>query len=130
MNHLKGVLYGWLAIFSIFIFSSIILAMIFRFTSLGEGTLMWSTLIISFVALWIGGFVAGLKAKRKAWWIGASTSLSFSFFLFIYQFQSQHELFSVPQVVQHLAYLLLCIFGAIISVNISQTSTPESHNNY
>ncbi|UOQ47323.1 TIGR04086 family membrane protein [Gracilibacillus caseinilyticus] len=119
MKTIVGVLYGWIGIFVVMLAASIILTLLLRFTSLGESTLEMSTLFISFIALFAGGLIAGLKAKHKGIWVGALTSLLFTFIVFCYRFLGLHLGFSVIELVNHTAYLLLAIIGAIIGVNLS-----------
>ncbi|UOQ86129.1 TIGR04086 family membrane protein [Gracilibacillus salinarum] len=119
MKTIVGVLYGWIGIFAVMLVASIILTILLRFTSLGESTLEMSTLFISFIALFTGGLIAGLKAKHKGIWVGVLTSLFFTFIVFCYRFLGLHLGFSVIELVNHTSYLLLAIIGAIIGVNLS-----------
>ncbi|WP_208590325.1 TIGR04086 family membrane protein [Gracilibacillus suaedae] len=119
MKTIVGVLYGWIGIFVVMVLASVILTLLLRFTSLGESTLEMATLFISFIALFTGGLIAGLKAKHKGILIGTITSLLFTFVVFCYRFLGLHVGFSVVELVNHSAYLLLAIIGAIIGVNLS-----------
>ncbi|MFD2656832.1 TIGR04086 family membrane protein [Gracilibacillus thailandensis] len=119
MKSVVGVLYGWIGIFVVMILASVILTLLLRFTSLGESTLEMATLFISFIALFTGGLIAGLKAKHKGILIGTITSLLFTFVVFCYRFLGLQAGFSVVELVNHSAYLLLAIIGAIIGVNLS-----------
>ncbi|WP_163582290.1 TIGR04086 family membrane protein [Gracilibacillus saliphilus] len=119
MKTVVGVLYGWIGIFVVMILASVILTLLLRFTSLGESTLEMATLFISFIALFTGGLIAGLKAKHKGILIGTITSLLFTFVVFCYRFLGLQAGFSVVELVNHSAYLLLAIIGAIIGVNLS-----------
>ncbi|WP_018931469.1 TIGR04086 family membrane protein [Gracilibacillus lacisalsi] len=119
MKTVVGVLYGWIGIFVVMVLASVILTLLLRFTSLGESTLEMATLFISFIALFTGGLIAGLKAKHKGILIGTITSLLFTFVVFCYRFLGLQAGFSVVELVNHSAYLLLAIIGAIIGVNLS-----------
>ncbi|SFM05063.1 putative membrane protein, TIGR04086 family [Gracilibacillus orientalis] len=119
MKTAVSVLYGWMGIFVVMLVASIILTLLLRFTSLGESTLEMATLFISFIALFTGGLIAGLKAKHKGILVGAITSLLFTFVVFCYRFLGLHLSFSVVELVNHGAYILLAMFGAIIGVNLS-----------
>lgn len=121
-----SVLYGWIGIVVVLFLASIILTILLRFTSLGESTLEMATLFISFIALFTGGLIAGLKAKHKGILVGSITSLLFTFILFCYRFLGLHIEFTVIELVNHLAYLFLAIIGGIIGVNLS--SKKESTN--
>ncbi|MGN8645627.1 TIGR04086 family membrane protein [Gracilibacillus sp. HCP3S3_G5_1] len=119
MKNVVSVLYGWIGILVVMLLASVILTILLRFTSLGESTLEMATLLISFIALFTGGLIAGLKAKQKGILVGAITSLLFTFMVFCYRFLGLHLSFSIVELVNHAAYLLLAMIGAIIGVNFS-----------
>ncbi len=119
LKTLISVLYGWIGVVVVLFIASIVLTLLLRFTSLGESTLELATLFISFIALFTGGLIAGLKAKHKGILVGSITSLLFTFIVFCYRFLGLHLGFSVVELVNHIAYLLLAIIGAIIGVNLS-----------
>ncbi|WP_228552430.1 TIGR04086 family membrane protein [Gracilibacillus salitolerans] len=119
MKTVVSVLYGWIGILAVMLLASIILTLLLRFTSLGESTLEMATLFISFIALFTGGLISGLKAKNKGILVGAITGLLFTFIVFCYRFLGLHLSFSIVELVNHIAYLLLAIIGSIIGVNLS-----------
>jgi putative membrane protein (TIGR04086 family) len=121
-----SVLYGWIGIIAVMLVASIILALLLRFSSLGGSTLELATLLISFIALFVGGFIAGLKAKHKGIMVGAVTSLIFTLFVFFYRYLGLETGFTIVQFVHHAAYLLLAMIGAIIGVNVSGGEAAES----
>ncbi|KAB8134761.1 TIGR04086 family membrane protein [Gracilibacillus oryzae] len=128
MKTAVSILFGWIGIIGIMFISSVVLALLMRFTSLGESTLEMATLLISFLALFIGGLVAGLKAKHKGIFVGAITSLFFTIFVFFYRYLGLDAGFTVVQFVHHAAYLLLAMIGAIIGVNLSGGEKEASVN--
>src|SRR5699024_4056314 len=109
---------------AIMVLASVILSVLLRFTSLGESTLEMVTLFISFIALFTGGFIAGVKAKNKGIIVGALTSILFTFVVFCYRFMGLNAGFTIVEVVHHSAFLLLAIIGAIVGVNISSSEEP------
>ncbi|WP_077065085.1 TIGR04086 family membrane protein [Gracilibacillus massiliensis] len=119
LKTLVSVLYGWIGVVVVMFLASLVLTLLLRFSSLGESTLEMATLFISFIALFTGGLIAGLKAKHKGILVGSITSLLFTFIVFCYRFLGLHLGFSVVELVNHIAYLLLAIIGAIIGVNLS-----------
>ncbi|MDX8046534.1 TIGR04086 family membrane protein [Gracilibacillus sp. S3-1-1] len=121
MKTIVSVLYGWVGILIVMFLASIILTLLLRFTSLGESTLEIATLFIGFIALFTGGFISGLKAKHKGILVGAITGLLFTFIVFCYRFLGLHLSITVIELVNHAAYLLLAIIGAIIGVNLSSS---------
>lgn len=119
MKTLVSILFGWLGVMAVMVISSIILSLLLRFTDLGESTLQIVTLFISFLALFTGGLIAGLKAKNKGIIVGALTSLLFTFLVFTYRFIGLEVSFSIVEVVHHTAFLLLAMIGGIVGVNLS-----------
>ncbi|WP_117169125.1 TIGR04086 family membrane protein [Paraliobacillus sediminis] len=114
----KALLHGWIVILAILLLASLILSLLLRFTSLGASTLSGTTTIISFLALFAGGWVAGLKAGEKGWLIGILTSLGFSLFIFLYQYLGLQTVFSLSQIFYHTGFLVTGLVGAIFGVNM------------
>lgn len=114
----KALLYGWIAILGILLVASLILSLLLRFTSLGASTLSSTTTIISFLALFAGGWIAGLKAGEKGWLIGILTSLGFSLFIFLYQYLGLQNGFSMTQLLYHSGFLVAGLVGAVFGVNM------------
>ncbi|MFC4388380.1 TIGR04086 family membrane protein [Gracilibacillus marinus] len=123
MKTAVSIFFGWIGIIFVILLASIVLTLLLRFTSLGESTLNLVTLFISFLALFTGGFIAGIKAKKKGIVVGALTSLAFSLFVFFYRYLGLNIGFSITEFVHHSAYLLLAMLGSIIGVNISGGET-------
>ncbi|RDW21685.1 TIGR04086 family membrane protein [Oceanobacillus chungangensis] len=113
-----ALLYGWIFVFSFILLSSIILALLFRFTAFNENSLAWIALTIGFVTLFIGGFIAGAKGKMKGWIIGGLTGLGFTLFTFLVQYLGYQHGFSMEQTFTHLGYMLASVIGGVIGVNI------------
>lgn len=116
---LMAIVYGWItALIMIFIASSIV-ALIIKFTNISEVTLGFITLAIGLITLFIGGIVAGLKAKEKGWLIGLIIGLGFALLTFIVQYLGVNVTFTIQQVVYHSTYTLAAIIGGIFGVNLS-----------
>lgn len=111
-----------LTIFIIAIISSIIFAFILRFTSLQESSVQYIITAISFIALFAGGFMAGGKGQQKGWLLGGLTGFAFSLIVFFYQFLGLDRLFSFEQIIYHVCYILICMMGGILGVNMSGKS--------
>ncbi|MDY0396850.1 TIGR04086 family membrane protein [Virgibacillus halophilus] len=77
-----GLLYGWIVILGMVLTTSFILALLLRFSSFNDPALSWVTLVIGLITLFIGGIIAGVKAKKKGWVIGAVTGAGFTLFTF------------------------------------------------
>lgn len=127
MKGFISMIYGWISILVVILLASFILSLLLRFTSLGESTLQLVVLLLSFLALFIGGFVAGLKAKKQGLIIGLLTGLLFSLFVFCYRYLGLDSGFQLQDFVNHGAYLLLSMVGAIFGVNLSDGEAEESN---
>lgn len=114
----SAVLYGTLAIFILAIISSLIFAFLLRFTSLQESSVKYIITAISFLSIFMGGFISGGKGKQKGWMLGALTGLIYSLIIFLYQFLGMDSIFNVEQVIYHICYILIAMMGGILGVNI------------
>ncbi|SFD62699.1 putative membrane protein, TIGR04086 family [Bacillus sp. OV194] len=101
------------------IISSLILSLLLRFTSLTESSLKWVTTGLSFLSLFIGGFLSGKKGKEKGILLGSGTALLFSLLVFLVQYLGYQTTFTSMQYMYHGIFLLLCMLGAIMGVNFS-----------
>jgi putative membrane protein (TIGR04086 family) len=114
--------YGLLFIFLFGIVSSVIFALILRFTSVREVSLQYIVTAVSFIALFGGGFLSGGKRKQKGWLIGGLTGLIYSVVVFLFQYLGYDRLFNVEQVIYHICYTLIAMMGGILGVNISSNN--------
>ncbi|MBM7569544.1 TIGR04086 family membrane protein [Aquibacillus albus] len=121
-SRFTALLYGWITVFGIMLVASLILSLLLRFTSLGSSTLTWTTLVISIIALFAGGLIAGLKGKEKGWILGACTGLGFTFFILLYQYLGYSSGFSLTQLLHHGGFLLAALLGGVFGVNMSSES--------
>ncbi|MFD2211016.1 TIGR04086 family membrane protein [Virgibacillus halophilus] len=113
-----GLLYGWIVILGMVLTTSFILALLLRFSSFNDPALSWVTLVIGLITLFIGGIIAGVKAKKKGWVIGAVTGAGFTLFTFLLQYLGYHHGFSMEQSLQHLGYIFAALIGGVIGVNV------------
>ncbi|WP_274855351.1 TIGR04086 family membrane protein [Bacillus methanolicus] len=121
-NFGTAVLYGVIAIFLFAIISSLIFSLILRFTSAQESGIQMFVTIISFTALFIGGFISGGKGKQKGWLLGGLTGLLYSIIVFLFQFLGFDSLFTLKQLIYHICYVLVAMMGGILGVNLSSKS--------
>lgn len=121
----SAVLYGIIVIFLLLVISSLVISLILKFTSVGESSLQFITTAISFVVLFVGGFISGGKGKQKGWLIGGLTGIVYSLVIFLFQYLGFDKLFSINQVIYHVCYILTAMMGAILGVNMS---TPKTRN--
>mgnify|MGYP001420572424 CR=1 FL=1 len=118
----KAVLYGLLFIFVIIVAVGFILSLILQFSSLTEQSLQWVTAAVTFVALFVGGFIAGGKGKEAGWVLGGITGLGFVIIVFLIQFLGFNTGYELTQLLHHIAYILTATIGGVIGVNLSSKS--------
>ncbi|APC48155.1 TIGR04086 family membrane protein [Virgibacillus halodenitrificans] len=118
-----AVVYGLVMVLGLILITSIILALLLRFTSFNDPLLSWITLGIGLISLFIGGLVAGAKGKAKGWIIGGVTGLGFTLFTFLVQYLGYQQGFSLEQSIHHLAYISAAVLGGIVGVNTLGTTT-------
>ena len=117
-----AVLYGVTTIFVIALFTSLLLSLILRFTNVQESSLTWIILGISFIALFIGGFVSGGKGKEKGWLIGGMTGLVYTLIIFLFQYLGFDSSFTMEETLYHLGFLGAASIGGIFGVNVMSNS--------
>lgn len=120
-----SILYGIVTIFLVAIVSSLIFSLILRFTSTTESSLQFIVTAVSFISLFIGGFISGGKGKAKGWLLGGGTGLIYSVVIFLFQYLGHDSLFSVEQTIYHTCYMLVAMMGGILGVNMT---TSRSSN--
>lgn len=114
--------YGLITVFLLAAITSLVLSLLLKFTNLQELSLSWIMLSISFIILFIGGFVSGGKGKEKGWLLGGGTGICYSLIIFLLQYLGFDAHFTVEQMLYHLGFLLISILGGILGVNMtSQT---------
>jgi putative membrane protein (TIGR04086 family) len=117
-----AVLYGTISIFIFAIISSFIFSFILRFTALQETSIQYVITAMSFIALFIGGFIAGGKGQQKGWFLGGLTGFIYALLIFLYQFLGLDSLFNVEQIIYYVCYILISMMGGILGVNLSGKS--------
>ena len=118
----NAILYGTISIFIFAIISSFIFAFILRFTALQETSIQYVITAMSFIALFVGGFIAGGKGQQKGWFLGGLTGFIYSLLIFLYQFLGLDSLFNVEQIIYYVCYILISMMGGILGVNLSGKS--------
>lgn len=90
-----------------------------------ESSLTWVILIISFLALFVGGFVSGGKGKEKGWLMGGATGILYILVVFLFQYLGYDTTFSTEQLFYNLGFLGTAILGGIIGVNMTTPSRVQ-----
>jgi len=89
-----------------------------RFTNLQEHSIRLIVTIISFIALFTGGFVCGSKGKEKGWLLGSLTGILYTFIIFLSQYLGYGNIFTLEQTVYHICYILTAMMGGVLGVNM------------
>ncbi|WP_138415582.1 TIGR04086 family membrane protein [Aquibacillus sediminis] len=124
-SRFTALLYGWIAVLAIMLVTSFILSLLLRFTSLGTSALNGSTIVISLLALFIGGLIAGLKGKENGWILGAGTGIGFTLFVLLYQYLGYNTGLSTTQIIYHAGFLIAALVGGMVGVNLSSNETTN-----
>lgn len=114
-----GVIYVVAAIFSL------IFSLILKFTSAQEDQLSLIITIISFIALFMGGLVAGGRVREKGWLLGGLTGLLYTVINFLFQYLGYDTIFSTQQLIYYVCFTLTAIMGGILGVNMFSSPTRE-----
>lgn len=120
----SAVLFGVVTIFVIALITSLIFSLLLKFTGLTEQSIYWFVFALSFLTLFIGGFVSGGKGQSKGWLLGASTGLCYSFIVFLIQFLGYDQVFTAQQFLFHGGSIAVAILGGVFGVNM--TSNRQS----
>ncbi|WP_033828317.1 TIGR04086 family membrane protein [Bacillus andreraoultii] len=113
-----SVLIGLGVIYVVAAFCSLIFSLILKFTSVQEIQLNLVITIISFVSLFIGGFVAGGRGKEKGWLLGALTGFLYTGINFMFQYLGFDSVFNFEQLIYYICFTVTAIMGGILGVNI------------
>lgn len=114
-----AVLYGLITIFVVSIIGSGIFAFILKLTDVKESGLQIVITSVSFVALFIGGFISGGKGQEKGWLLGGATGLVYALIIFLFQYLGYDKIFTVEQVIYQLCFTLVAMMGGILGVNMT-----------
>ncbi|CAH0346382.1 TIGR04086 family membrane protein [Bacillus sp. CECT 9360] len=117
-----AILYGVCAIFIIAIVGSFIFSLLLRFTSINESSLTYVIMAVTFLSLFIGGFISGGKGKKQGWMLGGGTGLIFMLIVLLFQYLGHDSLFSLKQWIYQGCYVLTAMMGGILGVNLSSSS--------
>jgi|SRR5690625_285640 len=117
--------YGWITLFILVLIFALFTSLIIRFTTISELTLTYLTFSFGIIALFIGGFIAGLKGKDKGWLLGAITGIGFTLFTFMIQYLGFNGSFSFEQIIYHGSFIVAAIVGSVIGVNLVTIKNAE-----
>ncbi|CAM3886440.1 TIGR04086 family membrane protein [Bacillus cereus] len=100
--------------------TSMIMALLLKFTNIGEETLAVTIFILALLSTLISGFVAGKKAKGKGWLVGLTTGLTFTLLVFLVNYLGFSQTLSNSQLLYQLALMGASTLGGIFGVNMSK----------
>ena len=115
----SAIIYGTMTIFILMIVFSFIFSILLRFTSLTEASLSYIILILAFLFMFIGGIISGSKGKKQGWLLGAGTGILYTAIILLSQYLGDDSTFTTSEWIQSLCYIIVCMMGGIIGVNLS-----------
>ncbi|WP_010195976.1 TIGR04086 family membrane protein [Bacillus sp. m3-13] len=121
-----AIMYGLITVFMLAIVISFIFSLLLRFTSLQETSVAWIIVTLSFITLFIGGFISGGRGKEKGWLLGGATGGAYTLVIFLFQYLGNDALFNMQQMLFHLGFIGIAALGGIIGVNVSGGYTSKA----
>ena len=115
----SAIIYGTVSIFILAVIISLLFSLVLRFTSLTEYSISYLILILSFISIFIGGLISGGKGKKQGWILGGGTGLLYTLIILAFQYLGFDQTFSSREWIQSLCYILVCMMGGILGVNLS-----------
>ncbi|ADY23578.1 TIGR04086 family membrane protein [Bacillus paranthracis] len=100
--------------------TSMIMALLLKFTDMNEGTLAVTIFILALLSMLISGFTAGKKAQGKGWLVGFTTGLTFTILVFLVNYLGFSQTLSNSQLLYQLALMGASTLGGIFGVNMSK----------
>lgn len=115
----SAIIYGTVSIFIFAVIFSLFFSLLLRFTSLTESSISYLILILSFISIFIGGLISGGKGKKQGWLLGGGTGLLYTLIILTFQYLGFDQTFSSREWIQSLCYILVCMMGGVLGVNLS-----------
>ncbi|WLR44060.1 TIGR04086 family membrane protein [Bacillus carboniphilus] len=113
----KAILYGLITIFSIALVVSFLFTFLLKFTDLTEESIYFPLLILSFLAVFIGGLISGGIGQEKGWFIGGITALCYTLIIALFQYLGYASSLSTSSLLHHLGFLITAMVGGMFGVN-------------
>lgn len=112
-------LVGLVVVFTIVLAGSIVTALLLRFTSISETSLPYFTYGINGIALLIGGWCAGRKAKNRGFLYGGLTGILYVIIILLIGFLAFDTTMRIQPVLFTICATGLSAIGGILGVNTS-----------
>lgn len=113
-----AIIYGVGSIFVLAIVASFIFSMLLRFTTVTESSLSLVMLAVTFLSIFIGGFISGGKGRKQGIVLGGGTGLLYLVIILIFQYVGNDVLFSSKQWIYYACFIITAIMGGILGVNM------------
>ncbi|WP_313897623.1 TIGR04086 family membrane protein [Bacillus litorisediminis] len=117
----RAIFYGVLTIFIFAALTSLIFSLLLRFTSLQEHSIQYVITGITFLAMFLGGFISGGKGKERGWLVGGLTGVFFTLIILLFQYLGYDSMFTLKELVYHACFIITAMMGGILGVNITSS---------
>lgn len=121
----SAIMYGVVTIFIMAALFSLLFSLLLRFTSISESSLTYIIMALSFLTLFIGGFISGGKGKKQGWLLGGGTGLIYTLIVFLYQYLGLESVFTSRQLVYNGCFIITAMMGGVLGVNMSGGSSRD-----
>ena len=119
MNYIKNFSISFLYIIGVTIVLTFIMTLLNYFNIITGSVLTITKIIITFIAIFIGGFIIGKKSKTKGWLEGIKLGIIILIILSIINFLILKVNFEFRIILYDIIILFSCTFGSIIGINLN-----------
>lgn len=119
MNYIKNISISFLYIIGVTIVLTFIMTVLNYFNIITGSVLTITKIIITFIAIFIGGFIIGKKSKTKGWLEGIKLGIIIIIILSIINFLILRVNFEFKIILYDIIILFSCTFGSIIGINLN-----------
>ncbi len=119
MNYIKNISISFLYIIGVTIVLTFIMTLLNYFNIITGSVLTITKIIITFIAIFIGGFIIGKKSKTKGWLEGIKLGIIIIIILSIINFLILRVNFEFRIILYDIIILFSCTFGSIIGINLN-----------
>lgn len=119
MNYIKNISISFLYIIGVTIVLTFIMTLLNYFNIITGSVLTITKIIITFIAIFIGGFIIGKKSKTKGWLEGIKLGIIIIIILSIINFLILRVNFEFKIILYDIIILFSCTFGSIIGINLN-----------
>lgn len=117
MNYLKILGKSFLYIVSILLISTLVVTILNYFNIFGSKLVTFFKIVITFISMFVGGFIMGKNSKQKGWLEGLKLGLIVLLILVLMNYLILRQSFELRNLVYYLILLSSTIFGSMIGIN-------------